>query len=75
MNYIPLGVGGRGHHHVVQTATDTVHVVAPTGTRDRYHLDAGGIEAYMDTVREVHDWRREDYGVGLGELLVRGLQG
>lgn len=73
--YFLLGIDAAGSHHVMDTLTDSVHIITPTGTREhRQSLNGHAIEAYMDTIREgPRGWAEECYGVGIGGLVERAL--
>jgi len=71
--YIHLGTDTRGAHHVADYKTATVHVVHTDGSRGRRLLDAGDLDDYMDAVERAHGWQTREYGVGLVDLLTRGL--
>jgi len=61
--YQPLGVDDMGYSHVYQAATDTIHVVAPDGTRERYHNDGeGGLGGWMALIEDRRGWETRRYG-------------
>jgi hypothetical protein len=74
--YVPLGVDATGAHHLWAAATETIHVIGPDGSRDRYPNVAGDeLEEWMAwVVRKVGEWQTRRYGVSLGERLAESLE-
>lgn len=69
--YLRVGVDERGAHHLWDRETDTVHIILPSGGRERKLLDAGDIYDYLDAVGDAHGWKTRRLYETFGDAISK----
>lgn len=73
--YIPIGTDNRGWVHTYDTRTESIHIVSPTGDRERKELGSTqSVDDWVNAVDKEWGWEERQYGGGLVDMLVDYLR-